>query len=82
MYFVYLLQCSDGSYYCGIAKDVARRCKQHARGTGAKYVRSRCPFTVVATAGSYPIGEALRHERAIKKLPKNQKIAAVLALPA
>lgn len=81
MYAVYLLQCSDGSYYCGIAKDLKRRFKQHDRGTGSKYVRSRRPFKVLGTNGWFPLTDALKYERQIKKLHRSKKLAALTALP-
>ena len=36
-WFVYILQCGDGSFYTGITKDVNRRCEQHNAGTASRY---------------------------------------------
>lgn len=77
VYYVYLVCCADGSLYCGITMDVPRRVLQHNRGTGAKYTRSRRPVHAVAVSPLMTHGDALRLERAVKRLPKEQKVAAV-----
>lgn len=50
MYFVYILKCSDGTYYTGITTDVERRIRQHngeLKG-GAKYTGTRQPVRLLA----------------------------------
>jgi putative endonuclease len=47
MFYVYLLQLSDGSLYTGYTKDLDNRLEQHKSGQGSKYVRSRLPFELV-----------------------------------
>lgn len=80
-FYVYLLECSDGSLYTGIALDVARRVDQHNRGKGAKYTRGRGPVRVVAVSAPMPKGEALRLELRAKKLKGEEKQKAILAMP-
>ncbi|HEY7426495.1 MAG TPA: GIY-YIG nuclease family protein [Gemmataceae bacterium] len=46
-WFVYVLSSADGTLYCGITTDVARRCKQHNDGKASRYTRSRHPVRVV-----------------------------------
>ena len=72
-WWVYLIRCGDGSLYCGIARDVDRRLQQHTTGQGARYTRGRGPLTVVyrEPAGDRP--GALRRERAIKRLSREDK---------
>jgi putative endonuclease len=79
-YYVYLVRCSDGSFYCGIAKDVAARVIQHNKGTGSRYVRSRSPCALAAQSEAMPKREALRSEALIKKLPRLQKLPVVRSL--
>jgi putative endonuclease len=45
---LYLLECEDGSLYCGISNDLGRRFEKHATGKGAKYTRARKPVRYVA----------------------------------
>ena len=39
--YMYILECSDGSYYTGITKDLTRRLEQHQSGEGANYTAKR-----------------------------------------
>ena len=70
---VYLVRCADGSLYTGIALDVERRLAQHRAGRGAKYLRGRCPLTLVLEESIGDKGAALRIERAIKSLSRREK---------
>lgn len=74
-YFVYMLCCSDGSYYSGYTNDVERRESVHNAGKGAKYTRSRRPVHVVYQEQCEDKGEALRRERALKRLTHREKEA-------
>ncbi len=40
-WFVYILECKDGSYYTGITTDLERRLHEHQSGKGSKYVKNR-----------------------------------------
>lgn len=78
-YFVYLVQCGDGTLYCGIARDVATRLAEHAAGKGARYTRGRGPFVLLATRRCRDKGLALRIEHAMKQLPRDEKLAIAAA---
>jgi putative endonuclease len=74
-YWLYLLECEDGVYYAGIARDVERRFFQHVFGLGARFTRARPPVRVLA-AREYPDkGAALRAEFRLKALPRAGKLA-------
>jgi putative endonuclease len=74
MWTVYLVECSDGSLYCGIAKDLDARIAKHSAGKGAKYTRGRGPVKLVCKKDGLSQGDALRLERAVKKQPKKDKV--------
>lgn len=74
-WYVYLLECRDGSLYTGITTDVARRYAQHAAGKGARYTRSRPPERVLAQFPYPDRAAASRAEHAIKRLRPEQKRA-------
>ena len=76
---VYLLRCADGTLYCGSTTDVARRVDMHngLLAGGAKYTRGRRPVTLVACAEGFSQAEALRLERAVKRLPRTEKAEAL-----
>ncbi len=75
MYYIYLLRCTDGSLYTGIAKDLARRIGEHRSGTcpHSKYTRTHPPDRVCAAWQSADRGSASRLEYRIKRLQKSQK---------
>lgn len=74
-WYVYLIECRDGSVYTGIATDVARRYAEHAAGKGARYTRSRPPVRLLASFEYPNRGAASRAEYAIKQLTPARKRA-------
>jgi putative endonuclease len=73
-FYVYILQCSDGSYYTGYTKDLDERTKQHENGTGAKYTRTHKPQRVAYVEIFGTRSAAMKRERAIKKLSHQQNL--------
>lgn len=74
-YFVYMLECSDGSLYTGIATDVERRFAEHAAGKGSKYVHARGAKRIVYTEWHTSRNEALKRELALKHLSRKEKLS-------
>ena len=74
MYWMYVCECSDGSLYCGIAKDPLKRLLAHNKGTGAKYTRSRRPVRLVKTWSHPDKSSALKAEARFKKLTRKRKL--------
>lgn len=72
-YFVYLVECADGTLYTGIARDVAARVELHNQGKGARYTRGRGPVRLIGSSGPLDRGDALRLELEIKRVPRPQK---------
>ncbi|QNP39993.1 GIY-YIG nuclease family protein [Lysobacter solisilvae (ex Woo and Kim 2020)] len=79
-WFVYLLECRDGSIYTGIATDVERRYAMHLAGKGARYTRSRPPQRLLASFEFGDRAEASRVEYAVKQLDPAQKRALCATL--
>lgn len=77
MPYIYILRCDDGSLYTGIAKDVAKRLKQHQAGRGGSYTRTHRPVQLVWQREVATWREAMQTERAIKRLPHKKKLALV-----
>lgn len=77
MPFVYILRCADGSLYTGIAKDVQRRLKQHQAGRGGKYTATHRPVELIWQREVETWRDAMQTERAIKKLPRERKLALI-----
>ena len=76
-WFVYLVRCTDGSLYAGIATDVERRVQEHNSNDtlGAKYTRARRPVELVYQEAADSRSAALKREHAIKRLGKSEKEA-------
>ncbi len=74
-WFVYLVRAANGSLYCGISDDPQRRFAAHQRGKGARFFCSSPAMALVYVEQWTSKGEALRHERLIKKLKKSAKEA-------
>lgn len=70
---LYILRCGDGSLYTGITTDVEARLEAHRTGKGAKYTRGRGPLEVVYTEQCASKSDALKRERQIKALPREEK---------
>ncbi len=77
MHYVYMVQCRDGSLYCGWTTDLTRRLAAHNRGAGAKYTRSRRPVRLVYWELCPGKHEALCREWGIKRLTRQEKLALV-----
>ena len=78
-WLIYILECRDGSLYCGITNNIDKRLKQHKgeiKG-GAKYTRSHWPCKLVYEEKSASRSEALQREVIIKKMSKNEKQALI-----
>ena len=74
-WYVYLLECRDGSVYTGIATDVERRYAQHAAGKGARYTRANPPSRLLGHFAYPDRAAASRAEYAIKQLTPARKRA-------
>ena len=74
LWYLYVVECADGSFYAGIAKDVGKRVCVHNSGRGAKYTSRRLPVRLVYSEVRADAGEALRREREIKRWSRPKKI--------
>lgn len=76
-WYVYLLQCSDGTLYTGITNDLDARIAAHNSGKGAKYTRGRTPVVLLGSFTFETRSEALKAEYAFKKLSREQKLERI-----
>jgi putative endonuclease len=77
MYYVYILECKDGTLYTGWTIDLERRLVQHNRGKGAKYTRSRYPVILKYYEKFNTKREACRREYRIKQLSRTEKLRLI-----
>jgi putative endonuclease len=76
-YFVYLLECSDRSFYCGYTSDLNKRIETHQKGKGGKYTRTHLPVKLIYSEEFKTRSEAMKREVEIKKFSRKQKEALV-----
>ncbi len=73
-YYCYMVECADGSLYTGWSSNPYRREKAHNQGCGARYTRMHRPVHLVYAEELPDHSTALKRERAIKQLSREQKI--------
>ena len=66
MAWMYILECSDGSYYVGSTNDLERRIWEHNEGLGAKYTARRRPVKLVYAAEFTSLAEAYEREKQVQ----------------
>lgn len=74
-YYLYVLECGDGTLYTGYTPDIEARLAQHRAGTGAKYTRGRGPLTLLASAEFPTKHDAMSAEYRFKRLTRDKKDA-------
>ncbi|WP_188381744.1 GIY-YIG nuclease family protein [Oxalicibacterium faecigallinarum] len=72
-WYLYMLECHDGSIYTGIAVDVQARFARHQNGKGARYTRSHPPRRLLAVVAYPDRAAASRAEYTMKRLSAAQK---------
>ncbi|WP_119327856.1 GIY-YIG nuclease family protein [Cysteiniphilum halobium] len=75
--FVYILECSDGSYYTGSTKNVELRLWEHQNGQGANHTRKRLPVKLVFVEQFDRIDEAYAREKQIQGWSRKKKEALI-----
>lgn len=78
-WFLYMVECRDGSLYTGITNNVERRVEEHNAGTGARYTRSRRPVRVRYQELCDTRSTALVRECAVRLLSPKEKWALIAA---
>jgi len=73
--YMYILECSDGTYYTGSTKDLKRRVKQHKEGKGANHTAKRLPIKLLYYEVYDRIDEAFYREKQIQGWSRKKKEA-------
>lgn len=77
MNYTYIVRCSDGSLYTGWTNDLEKRIRVHNDGRGAKYTKSRRPVTLVYYEEFHTREDAMRREREIKHMSREEKLKII-----
>ncbi len=78
MWYVYIVECSDGSLYTGITTDIEKRINTHNKGKGARYTKTRLPVVLRAYFDGFDRSTASKEEYRIKQLTRQEKIKLFL----
>jgi len=65
-WFVYILQCKDGSFYTGVTPNLKRRFQEHKEGKGGKYTLEHKPIKILFSETFNTKQEALNREKQLK----------------
>jgi putative endonuclease len=76
-HYVYVARCTNGALYVGYTTHVERRMAAHNAGRGGRYTRANRPIALVAAWSFTSQREALRAEYALKRLPRERKLAMI-----
>lgn len=77
-YYVYILKCSDGSYYTGITNDVERRFAEHQNGeVEGSYTHTRRPVELVYYDYFHNVNNAIAFEKQVKGWSRKKKEALI-----
>ncbi len=77
MWYLYIIECGDATYYTGITTDLQRRLELHVSGKGAKYCRGRTPLRIVFSQEFSGRSQASRAEIMVKRLSRANKIKLI-----
>jgi len=72
-YFVYILKCSDDSYYTGVTNSLEKRINEHESGLIKGYTSSRLPVKLVFSERFTDINDAIRFEKQVKGWNRKKK---------
>ena len=77
MNYTYLVQCADGTLYCGWTNHLEERVKAHNSGKGAKYTKSRRPVQLVYYELYDTKVDAMKREYEIKHMTRKEKLKLI-----
>lgn len=77
-YYIYILECADGSLYVGSTNDLEKRLYKHNNSkSGAHYTKIRRPVVLKYSEKLKNLSEALKREAEIKKYKREDKLRLI-----
>jgi putative endonuclease len=74
---MYILRCSDGSYYTGSTNDLDKRILQHQKGVGANYTKKRLPVELIYFEEFSRVDLAFKREKQVQGWSRRKKEALI-----
>jgi putative endonuclease len=75
--YIYILKCSDGTFYTGSTIDLERRLEQHKAGEGSIYTKQRLPIELIYSEEFDRIDFAFYREKQIQSWSRKKKQALI-----
>ena len=75
--YMYILECSDGSYYVGSTKNLDKRIIEHQEGLGANHTKKHLPVKLVYYETFSRIDSAFEREKQVQGWRREKKIALI-----
>jgi putative endonuclease len=79
-WYVYIVECSDGTLYTGISNNIDKRIRDHNSGTGSKYTKGRRPVKLLRKWDCADKSHAAKMEYRIKGLTREGKLRAIIRM--
>ncbi|MCK9536818.1 MAG: GIY-YIG nuclease family protein [Bacilli bacterium] len=77
MNYIYILKCSDDTFYTGWTNNIEKRLNDHNNGIGSKYTKSRLPVQLVYYEEFSTKQEAMKREYEIKQKSRREKLKLI-----
>jgi len=77
IWFTYIIECSDNTFYVGTTNNLEKRMAKHNAGKGAKYTRGRTPVKIRYMCSFESRAEACKFEYKLKQYSKKEKIEII-----
>jgi putative endonuclease len=74
---MYILECSDGSYYTGSTNNLELRIEQHSIGEGANHTKNRLPVTLLYAEEYEHVAEVFKREKQVQGWNRKKKEALI-----
>ena len=71
---MYILKCSDGSFYTGSTRELDKRVQEHNMGMGANYTKKRRPVELVYFEEFQRVDDAFAREKQIRGWSRSKKM--------
>ncbi len=78
---MYILECTDGSYYTGSTNNLELRLAQHQAGEGANHTKKRLPVSLVYYEEYARVDEAFYREKQVQGWSRKKKEALINGMP-
>lgn len=76
-HYMYIIECSDGTFYTGYTTDLDRRVSEHNKGDGAKYTQGRTPVELLYSEEFDTQSAAMSREYEVKQFSRGEKESLV-----